>query len=271
MVQRKFDKVNYKSKKKIKLNEEDWIIVENCVDPIISKDDFEKIQKMKKNNVARSPKGYNYLLKGLVVCGDCGRVMSVRRRTNKRKLKEDNVETYYCCSNNIRFRHGICSLHYFQEEKLNDIVISYLKDTFHKYVNKNDLKEIGKKKQHNKCETQNLASEILKYNKKIDSLKVAVKNLYIDKINNIISEEEFIEIKQQLEKDKDECVNKVNELNQFVKKLNKNSENTSFIDKKIKEFLDLKKPDKQILMDLIDKIEIMKDKQVRIHVKFNLE
>lgn len=271
MVQRKYDKVNYKSKKKIKLKEEDWIVVENCVEPIISREDFESVQKMKKNNDTRTAKGYSYLLKGLVVCGDCGRVMSVRRRINKRKLKEDNIETYYCCSNNIRYRHGICSLHYFQEKKLNDIVISYLKDTFRRYVNKKDLKKVGKQKIENKCETQSLGSEIFKYNKKIDNLKEALKNLYIDKISNVISEEEFIEIKQQLENDKNEYINKVNELNQIVKQINENSDNTSIIDKKIQEFLDLKKPNKQILMDLIEKIEIMQDKQVKIYVKFNLE
>ena len=271
MVQRKYDKVNYKSKKKIKLKEEDWIIVENCVEPIISKEDFENVKKMKKNNDTKTAKGYSYLLKGLVVCGDCGRVMSVRRRINKRKNKEDNIETYYCCSNNIRYRHGICSLHYFQEKKLNDIVISYLRDTFRKYVNKKDLEKIGKQKAKNKCETQNLGSEIFKYNKKIENLKEALKNLYIDKISNVISEEEFIEIKKQLEDDKNNYINKVNELNQIVKEINKNGENTSVVEKKIKEFLDLEKPNKQILMDLIDKIEIMQDKQVKIYVKFNLE
>ena len=271
MVQRKFDKVNYKSKKKIKLKEEDWIVVEDCVTPIINKEDFNNVQRMRKNNDTRCSKGYSYLLKGLVVCGDCGRVMSVRRRTRKQKIQDDKIETYYCCSNNIRYRHGVCSLHYFQETKLNDIVINYLKDTFRRYVNKKDLKKVGKQKIENKCETQSLGSEIFKYNKKIDNLKEALKNLYIDKISNVISEEEFIEIKQQLENDKNEYINKVNELNQIVKQINENSDNTSIIDKKIQEFLDLKKPNKQILMDLIEKIEIMQDKQVKIYVKFNLE
>ena len=157
------------------------------------------------------------------------------------------------------------------QEQLNDIVINYLKDTFRRYVNKKDLKKVGKQKIENKCETQSLGSEIFKYNKKIDNLKEALKNLYIDKISNVISEEEFIEIKQQLENDKNEYINKVNELNQIVKQINENSDNTSIIDKKIQEFLDLKKPNKQILMDLIEKIEIMQDKQVKIYVKFNLE
>lgn len=73
LVQRKFDKVNYKSKKKVKIDEEDWIIVENFVEPIINKKDFKAVQEMKVKNIGRCQKKYDYLLKGLVVCGDCGK------------------------------------------------------------------------------------------------------------------------------------------------------------------------------------------------------
>ena len=112
LVQRKFDKVNYKSKKKVKIDEEDWIIVENFVEPIINKKDFKVVQEMKVKNIGRCQKKYDYLLKGLVVCGDCGKKMTVRRRQSKGKDKGDSYENYYCCSNNIRYRNGVCSLHY---------------------------------------------------------------------------------------------------------------------------------------------------------------
>lgn len=271
LVQRKFDKVNYKSKKKVKLKPDDWIIAENCVEPIISKEDFYDVQKMIASNNKISHKGYNYLLKGLVVCGDCGATMTVRRRVNKRKLKEDKEEIYYCCSNNIRFRHGICSLHYFQEPKLNDIVINYLKDIFKKYIDKEELKRVGNSKKQNLCESTNLNKEIVKYNNKIDNIKEALKNIYIDKANDIISEDEFLELKEQLNNDRNEYIKKVNELNTIIKEKNKNSKEKSIINKKIIEFLNLEKPDKQLLIDLIDKIEIMENKQVKIHVRFNLE
>ena len=271
MVQRKFDKVNYKSKKKIKLKEEDWIIVKNCVPPIISQEDFYNVKRMIENNDTRCAKGYSYLLKGLVVCGDCGRAMAVRRRINKRKFKEDKIETYYCCSNNIRYRHGVCSLHYFQEQKLNDMVISHLRDTLSKFANKKDLKKIYEQKQMNMFETKNINNEIIKYNKKIENLKEALKNLYIDKVSELISEDEFIELKKQIENDRNNYTNRVTELNRIIKENSKNSEKVAIIEKKIKQFLDLKEPNKQILMELIQKIEIMKDKQVKIYVKYNLD
>lgn len=59
--------------KESKIDEEDWIIVENFVEPIINKKDFKVVQEMKVKNIGRCQKKYDYLLKGLVVCGDCGK------------------------------------------------------------------------------------------------------------------------------------------------------------------------------------------------------
>ena len=80
-----------------------------------------------------------------------------------------------------------------------------------------------------------------------------------------------MELKEQLNNDRNEYIKKVNELNTIIKEKNKNSKEKSIINKKIIEFLNLEKPDKQLLIDLIDKIEIMENKQVKIHVRFNLE
>jgi len=271
LVQRKYDKVNYKSKKKVKLKKDDWITVENFTTPLISKEDFEAVQQMKKQNIHVSPKGYDYLLKGLVVCGDCGRTMTVRKRTQKRKLKEDVEETYYCCTTNITYRHGVCSLHYFQENKLNDVVIQYLKDLFNKKINKEDLIEIAKNKKNKICMTQDLNNEITKLERKLENIKTALKDIYIDKTNNLISENDFIELKMQLEDDRKEYENKISQIKKKIKSNQESVKNSSIIETKIKEFLSLKNPDKQILMDLIHKIEIMKDKQVKIFLNFNLE
>lgn len=42
----KVKKINYKLKKQIMINKDDWIKVENTHDPIISKEDFEKAQNI---------------------------------------------------------------------------------------------------------------------------------------------------------------------------------------------------------------------------------
>lgn len=271
LVQRKFDKASYKSKKKIKLNKDQWIVIENAVEPIISKEIFEKVQEMKSKNVANCNKKYDYLLKGLVVCGDCGRIMTVRRRNFKRKYKEDSIETYYCCTNNIRYRNGVCSLHYFNEEKLNKIVIDYLRNILKRYSNKNEMQTIYQEQNKNVFNQKDFEKEKETYIQKRNILKKALKDLYVDKTNNIISKVEFVELKQDLEKDKDIIENKINEIEELIEKNEQEAENHQVMFDKINKFLALKNPSKQILLDLIKKIEIMENKQIKVYLNFNIE
>lgn len=269
LIQRKFDKVNYKSKKKVKLGKEEWIVVENFVEPLISKEDFETVQKMKRRNIGNCHKKYDYLLKGLVVCGDCEKVMTVRRRKYKRKDKEESYDTYYCCSNNVRYRNGVCSLHYYQEKRLNELVLRYLREMINKYANKERMKEISNKQLNKENLKEDLNKEKEYYENKIKTIKLAFKNLYIDKISSLISNEEFVVLKKQLESDKESYDEKINKVNELLKQ-EKEQENLNYIADKIQEFLNFKNPSKQILIELIKKIEIMENKQIKVYLNFNL-
>lgn len=270
LVQRKFDKVNYKSKKKVKIDEEDWIIVENFVEPIINKKDFKAVQEMKVKNIGRCQKKYDYLLKGLVVCGDCGKKMTVRRRQSKGKDKGDSYENYYCCSNNIRYRNGVCSLHYFNEQKLNDLIFEHLRDSLNKYANKERMIEIGEKQFNNLNKQEDFKKEKEYYENKIKNIKVALKNIYLDKVNSIISDEEFIQFKMQLEDDKNKYREKIKDIEEKLKQ-DKQLKNSDYIENIIKKFLDFKNPSKQILMELIKRVEIMDNKQIKVYLNFNID
>lgn len=270
LVQRKFDKVNYKSKKKVKIDEEDWIIVENFVEPIINKKDFKTVQEMKVKNIGRCQKKYDYLLKGLVVCGDCGKKMTVRRRQSKGKDKGDSYENYYCCSNNIRYRNGVCSLHYFNEKKLNDLIFEHLRDSLNKYANKERMIEIGEKQFNNLNKQEDFKKEKEYYENKIKNIKVALKNICLDKVNSIISDEEFIQFKMQLEDDKNKYREKIKDIEEKLKQ-DKQPKNSDYIENIIKKFLDFKNPSKQILMELIKRVEIMDNKQIKVYLNFNID
>ncbi|MBR3003282.1 MAG: recombinase family protein [Clostridia bacterium] len=261
LVQRKFDKVNYKSKKKVKLNKDEWIIVENFVEPIISKEEFKAVQEMKNKKIGSCQKKYDYILKGLVICGDCGKTMTVRRRIIKRKNKENSYDTYYCCSSNIRYRNGVCSLHYFQEQKLNKLVLERLSEILNKHSNREKMREVWNKRKNYESKQKEIKKEIAYYQNNKKTIELALKNLYLDKTNSIISNEEFIGLKAELEKDNKKNAEKIRELEEKIKQ--KNLDN---IEQIIDKFINFQNPSKQILMELINKIEIMENKQVKVYL-----
>ena len=216
---------------------------------------------MKNKKIGSCQKKYDYILKGLVICGDCGKTMTVRRRIIKRKNKENSYDTYYCCSSNIRYRNGVCSLHYFQEQKLNKLVLERLSEILNKHSNREKMREVWNKRKNYESKQKEIKKEIAYYQNNKKTIELALKNLYLDKTNSIISNEEFIGLKAELEKDNKKNAEKIRELEEKIKQ--KNLDN---IEQIIDKFINFQNPSKQILMELINKIEIMENKQVKVYL-----
>lgn len=117
MVWRKFDAGYVDDIRVVEQNpEEDWIVVENYCEPLISEADFWAFQKLRRArqeawSASRSPQeeltsqvgvALKYPLSGLVVCGSCGYRMVITQR--KRGGGQDNLAAYHC----PYVRKGIC-------------------------------------------------------------------------------------------------------------------------------------------------------------------
>ena len=125
MVQGKVTKPRRKSNKKVKTKKEDWIIVENTHEPIISKDDFEYVQRI----LNYSPvmlKSDDLLLRYLK-CPDCG---------SKFYKKKTKYNEYYYCN---KYRKKECTNHSIVKSMLEGIVLEDLKSRINK-----DMKELTK-------------------------------------------------------------------------------------------------------------------------------
>ena len=80
MVQGRMKKINYKSKKNIRLPKTEWKIVENTHEPIIDKETFYKAHEMLNKRKQTRIKTHDYLLKGLVYCHECGKKLTCSPR-----------------------------------------------------------------------------------------------------------------------------------------------------------------------------------------------
>lgn len=110
LEQGKTAKLNYKSKKEVKVSKEDWIITEDAHEGIVSKGVFALANKMLLRDVKRS-KEKPYLLSGMLYCKDC--CSSMIRRTLKNKGSES---IFYICSDYNN--GGDCSRHSIKEDEV---------------------------------------------------------------------------------------------------------------------------------------------------------
>ncbi len=267
LIQGKYERVSLKSKKKRLLPKSKWIIKKGALPQIVSTELFEKVNTPKRKTDTRH-RQYDYLLKGLVVCGECGKTMLVRRV--KGKNDSTKITPIYLCRTYATYRNHVCTMHYYREEDLNELVLKEIRTILIKYSNNESLE---KKYETSLCDLNVLSeyeANLKEYKSKMITIDKVISDLYKDRANNIISNEEFFGIKSDLEKDRKNCAEKIVDLEISVSEAKNILTDEKTKRKYINEFLNAKNPDKEVLRTFVNRIEIHEDKSVKIFFNFNL-
>lgn len=266
MIQNKETTISHKNSKRVYLDKNDYIVIPNHHEPIIDKQDFEKIQKIldsKKKKTSR--KRESTLLHDLLYCEECNKRLA-------RKDSEDQI--YYFCPTRANF-HLCCNNNYLPYINIEKEVLKYLKDFLKKYSNKDLLRQAyisEYSKNKTKLDEYNVAlanysKELLKINNKLDTL-------YNDKLNNIISLDMYKKYSLTLKDEQKHLENKINILKTSIKKekdfLQSLNEDKSKVNKLIDKFCNLQSINEEVINEFIEKISIDKNRDFHIKLKFNI-
>ncbi len=269
------EKISFKSKKTRVKAKDEWTIIQNHHEPIIDKKLFERVQKIKKKRKKEREKysnGFkfvdtdNNLYSGIIYCGRCGTPMYKRKGTTGKRNRPDS----YLCKKysnegaikDIELGYG-CKPHRIRIEYLDKIVNTYIDNLLTNPELKSFLMENVKIISTDK---EKLEKERDTQKQFIEKLEKQFKQVYEDKLNDLIPEYIYKDKKQELEakieKEKSKLENIENKFNQL------NIENK---EKLILNAIDdikkngLKKYEISRLFDKIiifDKNEITKEKKV---------
>lgn len=254
-VQNKRSRISYKNRK-IKSNpQEQWNIVENTHEPIIDKQVFNKVQKMViVQRYNRNEKKHKFLLDGLLVCYECKHKIGVRGKKNG--------YMFMICNNYRRnSKLGLCTSHGFSYDTLEKSILQYIKNLFLAI----DSEKIKLNIKNNRTK-QDYGKMLKQKQTEINIIKDNIDKMYVDKLNNKISEEMYERLFDKLINEVKQKEKEYNELK--IQKEDNRQENSKEIEKIIKEFLKLEKPTPEIMKVIINKIEIHQDKQVDIYFNF---
>ena len=267
----KTEKVSFKSKKTIIKAQEEWTILENHHEPIIEKALFEKVQKIRAKRKKESDKynnGFkfvdteNNLYSGLLYCGRCGTPMYKRKGTTGTRKRPDS---YLCkkysndgaIKDEIRENYG-CRPHRIRIEYLDQIVNSYIDNLISNPEFKNFVMDNVKAISTNKV---TLEDELIKSKQSLEKLQKQYKQIYEDKLNDLIPEFLFKDKKQELDKKIKYEEEKIKEAETRLASLNKLEDKEELIFKAIE---DIKKNGltKEELSRLFDKIVVFDSKEI---------
>jgi site-specific DNA recombinase len=165
--------------------EEDWIIVEDALPPIIDKEEFYFVQKILDAQAMKKPRSVasGYLFSGLVTCPNCGSTLNGTTYHSKGKKTPGQPIRYFRCSFT---KPGAC--HHFQirEDKLERLFLAELR-------NRTDQIRREVTGDKNACLK---AANLDDYKRELESLKQKRKRLQQLFITDLI---EMDELREQLE------------------------------------------------------------------------
>ena len=105
---------------------EKWIVCLGMHEPIISADDWIAVQERISANIWAKDGGKPpTLLKGVVRCAYCGRLMSVKRTE---RAKSGKVDIYYACQSRVSVGADTCQMRYIKAEKLDSALMERLRE-----------------------------------------------------------------------------------------------------------------------------------------------
>ena len=165
-------------------------------------------------------------------------------------------------------KQKLCTTHSNNYDELGKTIIKSLINMCLNYLNKDEIKNnvlnnlTEDNKFNNKKELEILTKDIKQINDNLDII-------YIDKLNKKITEEQFERLKLKLENELNIKQKRYNELNNEIDDTIHEEYKNKMIHEYINKFLSMKEPSRELIINLIDKIEIFEDKTIKIKVSFN--
>jgi len=253
MVGNKREVKNYRTGKQIVHTKDEYIVIPNTHEPIISREDFEKVQKLVANKHRPSKTNHENEFRGLLKCANCGRTMTMYHKV----LASGQVVWRYRCMGKT-IRHGIDpETNIIRYDDIYNIVFKRLKELFSS-IKKDDDSFIYKlmSKHETGGQEKKLEVEKNKIQRKLDTIGKLIKKLYEDYIEGILNTENYQTMVNEYQKEQVELKERLEKINDLINQKTNETDNIKKFKEVANKYLDFKVLTAELVNNLIDHIEI---------------
>jgi len=262
MVQGRSRKINYKSKKCVKQDQRDWIVVAGTHEPIVDRETFAKVRTLIESRRHTRSRTYDFLLKGLIFCHECGYPLAVVNR----KTASGGDRLIFVCRTYQRFtKAGVCTSHTIKEQTVTQAVAEKVREVCRNYLQANQLMPLAQQEAAKALAGADNEKEINSLKAKIDSLTSQLDKIYMDKLSGILDEADFRRIYAKVKADHASLEQR---LSQLDRPDYSPGEQTALAKKMVERFLETASANRELLVSLIERVELTADKQIIIKFRF---
>lgn len=268
MVQHVQVKRSYKSEKKVTLDRRLWDIVPNTHEALIDRETFEIVQNLTKDkfrNRERKTDRERRLLEGLLYCKECKNKISVYYK------KDKDYWTVNCNKYARDPKRALCYPHFFPYNYLEKQILNAINKALKQFINILNIDDLNAEiKNMSLNKNKDIYSELDRLVKEKEMINKKIKMAYEDRITGILSPDMYLSIAREYERDLILTNDKIDKKEHEISELNKQLEKIPDYTDQIKELLNLKEPNSELLNSLIERIEIDKDRNINIRFKYNI-
>ena len=261
-------KKSYKSKKRIELPQEDWLIFENTQEAIIDRQTFDTVQKIRQCKRRPTPMGEMNALSGMLYCADCGKKMYLCRCTTMKQAE------YFNCSSYRKTLKRTCTSHQITVKAVETLLLEDLrrtvrfaksqKQTFLQFLQNNaDEKE----KQELKANTRELTAA----EERIKALDKIIQSLYEDKVAGKLSEERYLKLSETYESEQAGLTEKVKALKATLEKRKEQLSRIRDFMKLVEKYSDIQELTPEIIRSFVEKIIVHEKRKENGHYRQEVE
>lgn len=229
----------------------EWIIVENTHEPIITKEQFYKVQEIFKSKTRRCKNGEVHIFANKLVCLDCGMKLY--------KCKNDRGYIYFSCKGSKKL-YGNCTPHSIGYANLQELVTEKIREKILTYYNFDNIPDNLFVKNDNLNKFKNFEKKKETLSKDMENINKAIKELYLNKASGTVPDNIFHELNTSFITDKSNKQSELDKIENELLNLKQKELNSKFIneqkEKIINHFKDFKELNYDIVNSFIDYIEI---------------
>lgn len=266
---------SYKVHKIVYNPQNEWQIFKNTQEPIITQQEFDLVQELRKNK--RRPQKMQTVnpFAGMVYCAYCGEKMYLSRRKNERPEQE-----HMRCSTYAK-EQDKCTAHYIRTCVLNEIVLGELNKLL-ATVRENEGEFIqtamSNSVQRKSSELTKAKKTLKQAEKRIAELDKLFTRLYEDNVLGRLSDERFTMMSAGYEEEQAKLKATVAELTAFVETAEQKSSDVTAFLKVVHKYEHIETLTPEIMHELVDKIIVHEpDKSsgkrvqdIEIHFRFDV-
>lgn len=244
-----------KSKEKVRNPKEDWIVVENCHEPIITQELWDTVHKNLNAKHRPAKAGEVQMFAGLLYCSDCGHCLTY----SQKQRKDGSYHGAYSCWMYKTHGKEYCASHYITFDTIYELVLIDIQRNLFQYRKNTDkFKSILSRKYQSDSQKQaeQITLEYEQKQKRCEELDKIISRLYEDNVLGRIGDERYESMSQSYELEQVEIKKALPILKSKIDELKRQSDCADNFINVIKKYTIIDKLDAAILNELIDKIVV---------------